>query len=124
MSTAVRIHIGDLVLDGSIEDTGTAAALLASLPLEFEMSRWGDEYYGDIGLGASGDEPMIELVEVGDLAYWPPGDALCVFFGPTPASEGDQPRAASPVSVIGRIEVDPAALRSLPDVVVARLEIA
>ena len=67
------------------------------------MSRWGDEYYGSVGLGLENDADARDVLEVGEIAYWPPGDALCVFFGPTPASKGSEPRAASAVTVLGRI---------------------
>ena len=95
--------------------------MLRSLPIEFSMSRWGDEFYGAIGLNASCDGAMVEVVQVGDVAYWPPGDALCLFFGPTPASQENEPRAASPVCVLGHVDADVEALRALPGTVTARL---
>ena len=102
-----RIHfkVKDLVLEAEFNDSGTAAALSARLPFTFRMSRWGEEYYGDIGdpLGKSLSADARDLMEIGELANWPPGNALCVFFGPTPASTGDEPRAASPVNPVGRI---------------------
>jgi hypothetical protein len=119
---SIRIDIGGLILGGWVRDQGTGALLLQSMPIEFPMSRWGDEYYGGIGLDASCEGEMVEVVEVGDLAYWPTGDALSVFFGPTPASQGDEPRAASPVCVLGHVDTDPQALRGLPPTVTARLE--
>ena len=48
---------------------------------------------------------------MGDVGYWPPGQALCLFFGPTPASHDDEIRPASPVNVIGRIEGDASVLK-------------
>jgi hypothetical protein len=117
----IRLEIEDLALEGWVRNQGTGALLLRSLPLDISMSRWGDEYYGGIGLNASCEGEMVEVVEVGDLAYWPTGDALCVFFGPTPASRGDESRAASPVCVIGHVDADPEALRALPPTVQVRL---
>ena len=84
----------------------TARAILAVLPFESEASRWGDEVYFKVPVEV-GPENTQEEVEVGDLAYWPQGPALCIFFGPTPASDGDTPRAASAVNVFGRILGDP-----------------
>lgn len=84
----------------------TAKAILAELPLKSEARRWGDEVYFRVPLEL-GAENAQEDVEVGDLAYWPQGPAFCIFFGPTPASEGDQPRAASGVNVFGEILGDP-----------------
>lgn len=84
----------------------TAKAVLAALPIESEARRWGDEVYFEVPLEL-GAENAQEEVEVGDLAYWPQGPALCIFFGPTPASEGNRPRAASGVNVFGKILGDP-----------------
>jgi hypothetical protein len=92
----------------------TAKAVLAALPLESEARRWGDEVYFGVPL-ESGAENTQEEVEVGDLAYWPQGPALCIFFGPTPASEGNQPRAASGVNVFGKILGDPTVFRKVQE---------
>jgi len=84
----------------------TAQEILNALPIEGIANRWGDEIYFSIPVRLS-EENAQEVVEVGDLAYWPPGHALCIFFGPTPVSEGEQPRAASPVNVFGKVKGDP-----------------
>jgi hypothetical protein len=76
------------------------------------MSRWGDEYYGDCGLAIAIDDSARDILEVGEIAYWPPGSALCFFFGPTPASTDERPRAASEVVPLGRITSDATALKS------------
>jgi hypothetical protein len=116
MSTAIRVRIADLDLVGELDDSRTALALRKQLPATLRMSRWGDEYYGrldtDLGLGEADDAR--ELMKVGELAYWPVGNALCVFFGPTPASEGPEPRAASPVNPVGRLEGGVEKLKALP----------
>ena len=83
------------------------------LPLKVSMNRWGDEYYGSCGINAGMDDTGREVMEVGELAYWPPGDALCIFFGPTPASTDDKPRAASPVIPVGKISGDPGLFKYL-----------
>ncbi len=67
---------------------------------------WGDEIYFGIPVKAKAENPC-ETVELGDLAYWPPGSAFCIFFGPTPASRGAEIRPASPVNVFGRVTGDP-----------------
>lgn len=90
----------------------TAKAVLAALPLESEARRWGDEVYFGVPIEL-GVENAQEEVEVGDLAYWPQGPALCIFFGPTPASEGNRPRAASGVNVFGKILGDPTVFRKV-----------
>ncbi len=73
---------------------------------------WGDEIYFRTGLEAREDDAR-EVVEFGDVGYWPPGQGLCLFFGPTPMSRGDEIRPASPVNVLGKIEGDAAVLKSV-----------
>ena len=99
----ITLTIENVELQATLNDSPIAAALVSDLPADVRMSRWGDEYYGSIGLGMDNDRETREDVEVGTLAYWPTGDALCIFFGPTPVSTGPMPRAASAVSVIGSV---------------------
>lgn len=124
-SQTFRIEIGGVPLEGQFNDSATAAAIAAACPIAIRLSRWGDEYYGDCGVVADADPAAREVMEIGEVAYWPPGHALCVFFGPTPASAGTEPRAASPVNPVGTLrgETDAlvAALSSLPGSVRARL---
>ncbi|MCG6919636.1 MAG: hypothetical protein LJF15_00935 [Acidobacteria bacterium] len=116
MSTRIRFSAHGVDLLGELDDSPTALALRERLPATLRMSRWGDEYYGriatDLGVGEAAEAR--ELMEVGELAYWPVGNALCVFFGPTPASEGKEPRAASPVNPMGRLEGALEKLKTLP----------
>jgi hypothetical protein len=91
MSTSLSIKIQDQSFSAELNNSPAAAMLLEALPLKVRMSRWGEEYYGDCGLGIPADASARELLEVGEIAYWPPGSALCFFFGPTPASTDEQP---------------------------------
>ncbi|MBI3832335.1 MAG: hypothetical protein HY291_22620 [Planctomycetes bacterium] len=106
MPTKIKIQINEHVLFGELNESATAQALLKRLPLKVRMSRWGEEYYGSIGkdLGTSEASNARDLMKVGELAFWLPGNALCIFFGPTPASSGQEPRAASTVNPIGSLE--------------------
>ena len=115
MPTPIQILVEGEALPAELNDSETAKALLARLPLRIGMSRWGDEYYGSIGesLDVAPAADAREDMAVGELAYWIPGNALCVFFGPTPASDGPEPRAASPVNPVGRMMGDVAALKKL-----------
>ena len=81
----------------------TRDALSDSLPVEGDAVRWGDELYFDVPLGVGSENARAE-VSVGAIAYWPAGSKLCLFWGPTPASEGDEPRAAAPVNVVARVD--------------------
>ncbi|WP_254535130.1 cyclophilin-like fold protein [Halomarina litorea] len=85
------------------ENPETRAAIEEALPLAGDASRWGDELYFDVPVDVPTENGR-EAVEVGSVAYWPGGSVLCLFWGPTPASEGDEPRAASPVNVVARID--------------------
>jgi hypothetical protein len=123
--TEIAIEVEGVRLTGRLLGTAPALALAEQLPLELALERWGDEYYGDLGarLGAfRGDKT--EVLEVGDLAYWEPGNAVCLFFGPTPASRGREPRAASPVFHLGHVEGDWAAVKALGRTVRVRLKTA
>lgn len=115
MSTAIQLTIGGHSLDGELNDSETGRALAQRLPLTVRMSRWGDEYYGDIGtpLGVGQAPEARDEMSVGELAYWLPGNALCLFFGPTPVSRGNEPRAASEVNPAGRVSGDFDALKEL-----------
>jgi hypothetical protein len=104
---------GSTTLEAELNDSDTARTIAAALPLQCSMSRWGDEYYGACGVNAGLDADARTLMEVGAIAFWPPGAALCFFFGPTPASRGAEPEAASAVNPVGMITSDPAALGPL-----------
>ena len=105
MSINVRIKSGTVSVEASLNETSTARAIASTLPIEAPANTWGDEIYFGIPVDA-GLEDGQEVVQMGDLGYWPPGRAFCVFFGPTPASRGGEIRPASAVTVIGRVEGD------------------
>ncbi|MCK5671109.1 hypothetical protein KAI10_06980 [Candidatus Bathyarchaeota archaeon] len=84
------------------ENPVTAKAILDALPLRGRVNTWGEEIYFTIPVEGEVENPKV-VVELGDLAFWPPGNALCIFFGRTPASKGDEIRPASEVNVFGRI---------------------
>jgi len=88
-----------------LDASKTATAIWDALPIEAKAETWGDEIYFGIGITIAAESPRA-TVDMGDLGYWPPGKAFCIFFGPTPASQGDEIRPASPVNVLGRIDGD------------------
>ena len=102
----IIISAGNVSLEAEMLDTPTAKKILEALPFESSANVWGDEIYFDIPLSLEQEPGARADVEVGDLAYWPAGPAFCIFFGPTPVSTGDQPRAYSPVNVFGRVMGD------------------
>ena len=100
-SRRIVITAGAVEVTAELNDTPTADAVWEALPFEAAASTWGDEIY--FGIPVSGEEEpgSSPVVEMGAVAYWPPGSALCLFFGRTPASRGNEIRAASAVSVLG-----------------------
>lgn len=108
----IRITAGKVVAEATLNGSRAAEGLWRVLPVEARAERWGDEVYFDIGVTLDPEMPR-EVVEVGDVAYWPPGRALCLFFGSTPASRGGEIRPASPVTVVGRLDGDPRVFRKV-----------
>jgi len=98
----INILTGKLDIKVQLNESKTAKELFEILPISSNVNRWGDEIYFSIPLKAD-IENGIEEVDIGTVAFWPPGSALCIFFGKTPASHGDKPQAASPVTIIGNI---------------------
>ncbi len=123
MSQVIVIRTGIIELQAELNETRTAAALLKVLPIEGRANRWGDEIYFAIPLHAD-IEGGREVVDMGDLGYWPDGDALCIFFGPTPASRKNEIRAASPVTIVGRVTDDPSVLKRVRQGAAVRIEAA
>ena len=92
----------------------TAEAVWKALPIDAIASRWGEEIYFPTQVEAPIEDGQ-ETVELGALAYWPPGKAICMFFGRTPVSIDERPRAASRVNVFGRITGDVSVLKKVRD---------
>ena len=109
----IKIAAGPCRLEAVLNRSRTADLLWDALPLDESASTWGDEIYFRTPAHVKEESDAGEVVEMGDVAYWPPGHALCFFFGPTPASRGDEIRAASPVNVAGRIEGDAEVLKEV-----------
>jgi hypothetical protein len=97
-----------------LSDNATADAIWEALPITGRVNRWGDEIYFSTPVRTARASDARELMEVGEVAYWPPGTAFCIFWGPTPASHGDEPRAASPVNPFGQVEGDAKLFGSVP----------
>lgn len=111
-SRRIRITAGSISADALLNDSETARLVWEALPLAVPGETWGDEIYFSIPVKAKPEKPL-ETVEMGDLGYWPPGSAFCIFFGPTPMSRGSEIRPASPVNVFGSIVGDPAVFKKV-----------
>jgi hypothetical protein len=117
----IRIVAGSLTAEATLDDSATAAAVWDALPLAAPAETWGDEIYFAIPVAVASEAPR-ETVEMGDLGYWPPGSAFCIFFGRTPASRGAEIRPASPVNVFGRVLGDATAFKKVRSGTTVRVE--
>ena len=115
MEMKIRILIGDLKVEAELNESKTAQLIWEALPIEAKANLWGEEIYFSIPVKTGLEKGAKEVVSAGDLGYWPTGHAFCIFFGPTPASRGDEIRAASAVNVIGKVLSDPKVFRKAKD---------
>lgn len=106
MARRLIIRAGDLSAEAELNDSNTANEIWKILPIEGTANTWGDEIYFSIPTNLQPENAQ-SMVEEGDLGYWPPGTAFCIFFGRTPMSQDNEPRPASPVNVFGKVEGDP-----------------
>ncbi len=109
----IRIETGDISLVAELNGSDTAISIYKMLPLSGSANIWGDEVYFNIPLHVEESPDARQEVEIGDLGFWPVGDAFCIFFGPTPVSTSEHPKAYSPVNVFGRITGDAKELRKV-----------
>jgi hypothetical protein len=107
----IKITIKNITLYAELFNTKTAKAILNALPIETSPEEWGDEFYFEIPVQMPLDETATTKVKIGDIGYWPPGNALAIFFGPTPISKGSDPVPASDVNIVGRIIDDTTLLK-------------
>lgn len=122
MGNQIRIIAGDMEIEATLNDSATAEKIYEALPLESTVNLWGEEIYFPIPVADKVSPEARDEMAVGELAYWPPGKAFCIFFGPTPASRRSEPRAASPVNVVGKLDTDAAVCRNVTDGVPIRIE--
>ena len=115
MGQGIVIRIEGNSFEGELDDSLTGKAIYSALPIRAKGQRWGEEIYFSIPVSCELEEGSREVLEEGELGYWPPGTAFCIFFGPTPASSGDEIRAASAVNIIGAIKADLSGLWDVPD---------
>jgi hypothetical protein len=117
----IRITAGRVTAEAVLNDSDTAGAVWDALPLSVPGQTWGDEIYFGIPVKARSENARA-VVELGDLAFWPPGSAFCIFYGPTPASRGSEIRPASPVNVFGRVLGDPTVFKAVRSGTTVRVE--
>ncbi|HOT90608.1 MAG TPA: cyclophilin-like fold protein [Anaerolineae bacterium] len=111
----ITITAGEVSLEAELNDSPTAQQIWDALPITGSANTWGDEIYFEIPVTARQAPEARAEVEVGELGYWPVGRAFCIFFGPTPVSTDERPRAYSPVNVVGRVLGDATVFRAVSD---------
>lgn len=112
MEKKIRIKAGKVEVSAELNSTKTAQAIWDALPITGRGNRWGEEIYFSIPLSLEPENAQ-EVVTMGDLGYWPPGTAFCIFFGPTPMSQGQEIRPASAVNVFGKVTTDAKVLKQV-----------
>ncbi|MBK5107925.1 MAG: hypothetical protein JJE12_07325 [Anaerolineales bacterium] len=118
----IKIKFDKLSFNAELNDSPTSKAIWDQLPIESRVNTWGEEIYFEIPVDMPQKPHAQEILSVGDLAYWPVGQAFCIFFGPTPVSTDDRPRAYSPVNLLGKILDDCDGLRSIQNQETVRIE--
>jgi hypothetical protein len=112
MPTKIKIVVKDIILEAELFDTPCAKAIAAALPIETSPNEWGDEFYFEIPVQHGLDKTATTKVKVGDIGFWPPGNALALFFGKTPLSTGPDPVPASEINLVGHILGDATVLKN------------
>lgn len=109
----VLIRCGDVAVRVRLRDTATAEAIHAALPIHGRAKTWGEEVYFDVAVSCDVEASAKAVVEAGEIAYWPDGEAIAIGFGPTPISAGDEIRLASPCNIWGDAVEDVRAFASV-----------
>ena len=124
MPHKIEIVTENVQIEAELNDSPTTKSIISELPIKALAQRWGGEIYFSIPITAELESDSREVLEEGELGYWPPGNAFCIFFGTTPASQEDEIRAASPVNIIGKLHGDWSGLWDVSDGAIVIIEMA
>ena len=112
MDKKIKIRTGRLEALAQLNKSAIAKLVWDALPISASVSTWGDEIYFTIPVKSEPVDPK-EVVNLGDIGYWPDGKCFCIFFGPTPVSAKGEIRPASSVEVIGKLLTNPLELKQV-----------
>ena len=119
----VKMTMGAIVLEAEVLNTPSADAIYAALPMESSANTWGDEVYFSIPVSVAAEPDARDVMIPGDIAYWPPGAAVAIAYGPTPASQGNELRLASPSNVWARALGEVGLLRTVAPGTPVKMEV-
>ncbi|MBK1697147.1 cyclophilin-like fold protein [Rhodovibrio salinarum] len=111
MTERIRITVGDVCFDATLRATPTAKAIASACPVTGTANTWGEEVYFGARLDVAPEDDQRAVVDAGEIAYWPEGNAIAIGYGPTPISQGDEIRLAAPVNIFA--DADPDDVRKL-----------
>ena len=123
MQSHIQISAGSVKIKAELNDTTTAQEIIKSLPIKSQVNRWGGEVYFTVPVSVPLEDNSRDVLEPGELGYWPTGNAFCIFFGATPASKEEECRAASDVNVFGKVIDDLSQLWDIEDGIEIMIEI-
>lgn len=115
MTRKILIEADNIQVEAELNDSITADKVYDSLPLSGVGNLWGEEVYFTTDVHSILDDTSKLIVELGDVGYWPPSKAICVFYGKTPYSTDTEIRAASAVNIIGKVTSGLKRLKGLAD---------
>lgn len=118
----MRIIVDNISAIAELTESNTSEAIWKALPIERRIKTWGEEIYFEIPVTSQLDVTAKEVVEKGDLGYWPQGKAFCIFFGPTPASLDDEIRPTSAVNIVGKVTGNTEMFKSVQEGAAIKIE--
>jgi len=118
----IKLSSNNININIELFDTPTAKKIMEALPIKAIANRWGDEIYFSVPVESQLEENAKEVLEIGDVCFWVSGRSIAIFFGKTPASKKDEPRAIEPVNIVGKVIGDVNVLKNINSGDTIRLE--
>ena len=113
--TKIILKAGEIELKITLNESPTNEKILEALPITNKANRWGEEVYFEVPVKADREDNASDVMEIGEVGFWTGGSCIAIFFGPTPASKENEPRAVEPINRVGFIEGDVMLLKNVKD---------